>query len=84
MHRRQIDLPSVVAVIQCRCVCPLITGIAALVNARMWPRSRFRNNDLPPDNIAFIVVVTVIASAVAAAAALSSLRPLHPIASFTL
>jgi hypothetical protein len=50
----------------------------------MWPRSRFRNNDLPPDNIAFIVVVTVIASAVAAAAALSSLRPLHPIASFTL
>ncbi len=75
-------LPAVVVVRRC-CVCPLITVIAAVVDAQMWPRPRCRNDGPPPDDMAVDVIVGV-ALAEAAAAALSSLHPLlHPIASFT-
>ena len=74
-------IPAVAVVRRC-CVCPLITVIAAVVDARMWPRPRCRNDSPPPDDMAVNVIVGV-ASAEAAAAALSSLHPLHPIASFT-
>ena len=74
-------LPAVAVVRHC-CVCPLITVIATVVDAQMWPWPRCRNDGPPPDNMAVDVIVGV-ALAEAAAAALSSLHPLHPIASFT-
>ena len=64
------------------CVCPLITMIADVVDTRMWTRPHCQNNGPPPDDMAVDVIVGV-ALAEAAAAALSSLHPLHPIASFT-
>jgi len=74
-------VPAVAVVRRC-CVCPFITVIAAVVDARMWPRPRCRNDGPPPDDKAVDVIVGV-ALAEAAAAALSFLHPLHPIASFT-
>jgi hypothetical protein len=50
----------------------------------MWPQSRHQNNGPPPDDISVVIVVEfVLALTEVMAAALSSLHPLHPIASFT-